>query len=253
MTLLFAFLSAIIPPIFLLIYIYWKDREQPEPFRVLLRGVLYGCFSGLLSLCLSNSLLAFIRPDIFDLIPFLRGVFSAFYDAALPEETSKLIMLWLLFYNNKDFDESLDAIVYSVCIGMGFAGLENAAYVLQSDQWATTAFIRGLLAVPGHYIDAVLMGFFYALVFFAPKRFGKYWYMIWLVPFVVHGTYDSICFAIAEYPAAAVFIFVSLLLFSFKMHHYCMKCISRIIAIGDNLIEELHEEEEENKSKQSSC
>lgn len=38
-------------------------------------------------------------------------------------------MLWLLLRNNPYFDEHFDGIVYAVCIGMGFAAIENVLYL----------------------------------------------------------------------------------------------------------------------------
>lgn len=231
MEILLAFLSAILPALLLIVFIYIKDREHPEPLKLILKGFFFGCLSIVLSLTFTE-IMSFFRPSGFDNIPVIRGIFTSFFDAALPEETAKLIMLWLLVRKNKEFDEALDAIVYSVCIGMGFACTENIMYVFESDNWVAVALLRAVLAVPGHYIDAVLMGFFFALVHFMPKKFGKYRLCIWLVPFLAHGIYDSLCFIMEDVSFFAGFVVFALLYFCFRMHRFCLSRINSIMLLS---------------------
>lgn len=248
MEILIALLSAILPAIILIIFIYWKDKEHPEPFKMILKGFGFGCLSILLSL-LFTSILSFLRPSIYDNIPIIRGIFVSFFDAALPEETAKLIMLWLLVRKSRDFDEAFDAIVYSVCIGMGFACIENIMYVFQEENWAMTALVRALLAVPGHYIDAVLMGFFYALVHFMPKKFGKYRICIWLMPFLAHGIYDSLCFVQEDLSYFAGLAVFALLYFCYCMHRFCLSRIKSILFIDKDFYDARAFEEGMRESK----
>ena len=165
-------ISSLLPAVLLIGYVRYRDRRRPEPMMRIIQAVIYGLFSAFLAVPLAMALEGLVYSSgygIFAVLPFVRGVFSAFVGAAIPEESMKLLMLWLMLRNCDDFDEAMDGIVYAVCIGMGFAGLENVLYVFQSeDGWATTALMRSLLAVPGHYIFAVLMGFFYSLAHFYP-------------------------------------------------------------------------------------
>lgn len=163
-------ICSLLPAVLLIGYVRYRDRRRPEPMMRIIQAVIYGLFSAFLAVPLAMALEGLVYSSgygIFAVLPFVRGVFSAFVGAAIPEESMKLLMLWLMLRNCDDFDEALDGIVYAVCIGMGFAGIENVLYVFQSeDGWATTALMRSLLAVPGHYIFAVLMGFFYSLAHF---------------------------------------------------------------------------------------
>jgi RsiW-degrading membrane proteinase PrsW (M82 family) len=69
--------------------------------------------------------------------------------------------------NNPYFDEHFDGIVYAVCVGMGFAGLENIMYVFQNmDDWMSVSVARAIFSVPGHFFFAVSMGYFYSCVHF---------------------------------------------------------------------------------------
>ena len=70
-----------------------------------------------------------------------------------------MIVIW----RNKNFNEPFDGIVYACFIGLGFAGIENIMYVFGNDTVGgalTTGVMRALLSVPGHFLFAVIMGYF---------------------------------------------------------------------------------------------
>ena len=150
MEVLYMLISSLLPAVLLIGYVRYRDRRRPEPMMRIIQAVIYGLFSAFLAVPLAMALEGLVYSSgygIFAVLPFVRGVFSAFVGAAIPEESMKLLMLWLMLRNCDDFDEAMDGIVYAVCIGMGFAGLENVLYVFQSeDGWATTALMRSLLA-----------------------------------------------------------------------------------------------------------
>ena len=229
---------AILPAFLLVAFIYYKDRNHPEPLSMMVKGVWYGIMSIALTI-LFSALLEPFQTTIFNGNGVLKGIYTAFYNAALPEETAKLIMLWLLLKNNPYFDERFDGIVYAVCVGMGFAGIENIQYLFASgDAFLGTAVTRAIFAVPGHYAFAVMMGFFYSLVHFDKEKYGKYKWLIWFVPFMMHGIYDSICFAMEALPGAANIIAIGLYYFCYKMQKICMNRIE-LIQTQDKNIEDI--------------
>ena len=61
---------------------------------------------------------------------FYVAVYS-YLIVALSEEGSKFLMLRLIPYRRKAFDDPFDGIVYAVMVSMGFATLENIGYVMQ--------------------------------------------------------------------------------------------------------------------------
>ena len=188
------FLLSMLPVVALLLYVYECDSYKPEPWSVIVRGLFYGAASVLLTwvfLCLIEML----GLD-FDEQPTVMGQFiGSFVSAAIPEELSKLIMLLLLMRKNPYFDEHIDGIVYAASVGLGFAAVENLAYVAMDDDWVSTALMRAVTAVPGHFLDAVAMGYFYSLYRFDVdgKKTRWMWLMI-LVPILFHGIYDALLF-----------------------------------------------------------
>ena len=154
-------LSGLVPAVLLVFYVRYRDRQQPEPWSKIAKGVFFGILSIFVVMLISqiwNPLPFIMGIGWLYEIPIIRGIFTSFYNAAIPEETAKLFMLWLLLRNNKEFNQNIDGIVYAVCIAMGFAGLENLMYIFNEEEepWHAIAIVRSLFAVPGHYIFGVL-------------------------------------------------------------------------------------------------
>ena len=182
--------AAVLPAMLLGLYI-WRKDPHPEPFSWVFRAFLAGVL-----ICLPvASMEQYIHYMLFgegEPTTLFGSTTMAFFVAAAPEEGAKLLALWLLLRKNPHFDEDFDCIVYSVFVSLGFATLENIGYVFMSGEaWMGTAIMRALLAVPGHYAFAIMMGYYYAIYHFvdsSPKNAAK----VFLVPFLAHGVYDAI-------------------------------------------------------------
>jgi RsiW-degrading membrane proteinase PrsW (M82 family) len=187
-------LAALLPVILLFWYVYSKDTN-PEPTRYLVKGFCFGALSALLSTFISGPLLnmGFYTSNPTNITEAIK---VAFFGAAIPEETAKLIMLWLLLRNLKEFDESYDGIVYATTIGLGFAAFENILYLISAGAgWFEVAIQRAFLAIPGHFGFAVVMGYYYSQIHFKGDRAPKGSKIkVWLYPVLLHGIYDTICF-----------------------------------------------------------
>ena len=142
---------------------------------------------------------------------------QAFVVAALPEESFKLLALWLVLRKNPYFDEHFDGIVYAVCVGLGFAAVENIFYVFSEEEWVSVAISRALLAVPGHYAFAILMGYYYSVYHFVDHS-PKVAACILLVPIAAHGVYDALAMSGLVNPYIGGLSFFVLIWFCVKMH-----------------------------------
>lgn len=186
-------LAAIAPAIVLLVYIWWRDKYQREPFGQIVKGFCYGVLSALLAVLL-ESLLMMTGMVTASAETFGQALVNAFVGAAMPEELAKLLFLWLLLRRNKYFDERFDGIVYAVCVGLGFAATENIVYLFSHlNTWETVAVQRAIFAVPGHFFFAVAMGYFYSMIYFGDMDWKKASLIFW-VPVLLHGTYDGLLF-----------------------------------------------------------
>lgn len=192
-------ISALTPVAVLLWYIYRKDKVQPEPTKWLLKAFGFGVLSTFLSFVFSvpACLLLGMEMDANTYSSIREAFTDAFVLAAIPEELAKLIMLWLLLRKNPHFDERFDGIVYAVCIGMGFAGIENVMYLIggiENGTWIGTGIVRALFSVPAHFLFAVLMGYYYSIYHFGIDRSPKAKAMILVAPILAHGLFDGILF-----------------------------------------------------------
>lgn len=220
-------LAALLPAFLLFLYI-WKKDPQKEPTSWLVKAFLWGAAT-----CVPVALMEMgIVTTLFNNgLPhnFVGSTTMAFLGAAIPEEVVKLFALWMVLRKNPFFDEHFDGIVYAVCVGLGFAAVENVKYVFTSEEaWAFTAIARALLAVPGHYAFAVLMGYFYSLYHFV-DRSPRTALCILLVPVLAHGIYDALAMSgmVNEYVGGIAFLV--LIYFCIKMHKAANKKVLALI------------------------
>ena len=211
--------AAILPAIVLWVYIWQKD-QKPEPTSQLVKAVLCG--------------IVIIIPVYFIELAYgilfwgLEGepstivgaIVDAFLVAALPEESFKLLALWLVLRKNPYFDEHFDGIIYAVCVGLGFAAVENVFYLFGNmEEWQFVAIARALLSVPGHYAFAVIMGYYYSVYHFKDHSVRTS-IKILLIPVLAHGCYDAIALSGKVEPAVGGLSAIILICFCVKMHSY---------------------------------
>ena len=199
MTVSLVILAALAPVAWLLWTIYRKDSAKPEPTTWLVKAFLYGVGSLFLSFAISmpTSVVLGLSVDNQTYGSPIEALEDAFLLAAVPEELAKFFMLWLLLKKNPFFDEHFDGIVYAVCVGLGFAGLENVFYLfngIEDGSWIGIGVTRALFSVPAHYFFAILMGYYYSIYHFGVDRSVKTKTMILIAPILAHGLFDSILF-----------------------------------------------------------
>ena len=161
---------------------------------------------------------------------------STFISVALVEEGFKWFITKLVGYNNKEFDEIYDIIVYAVFASLGFACIENILYVLSNG--FGNAILRALISVPGHTCFAVLMGYFFSEAKIASMNqnrsiYGRNIVLSILVPTIAHTLFDSIIF----YAASITSLFYVLIFFLFYicMVILCFKMVNDVSKIQQNI------------------
>lgn len=193
-SLLTILLLGLLPAVVLFIFIYVKDRLKPEPAGKLFKAFSFGVLS---------TLPVFAYGFIVELLFTVMGLetilneplFNAFVLASIPEEASKMLLLWLVLRGNKHFDEKFDGIVYGACVALGFAAFENIGYLFNAgDEIYSVAFTRALLAVPMHFLCGVAMGYYISMSKFYPYNSRRNMVLAYVVPMIVHGLYDFFLF-----------------------------------------------------------
>lgn len=216
MNMLLILTAALLPAILLWLYI-WKKDPQSEPTSWLVKAAVWG-----VAICIPVSVIEMgIESMLFGAggnpTTLAGTTVMAFLVAAVPEEAFKLLALWIVLRKNPFFDEHFDGIVYAVCIGLGFAAIENVFYLFNEEEWMSVAITRALLAVPGHYAFAILMGYYYSIYHFVAHS-PKVATCILLVPVVAHGVYDTLAMSGLVNPYIGGLSFLVLIYFCVKMH-----------------------------------
>ncbi len=141
MSLLFILLITLLPSIVIGIYVYRKDKYEKEPLKLIIYSLLFGCLAIIPSLILET---------IGDFLENINLFLYTLIGIASVEEGVKFFFLKRYLYPNKEFNEPFDGIIYSVMISLGFATIENLAYVFlysETSESLRTALLRMFSAV----------------------------------------------------------------------------------------------------------
>tara|TARA_B100001250_G_scaffold212627_1_gene182387 strand:- start:1544 stop:2212 length:669 start_codon:yes stop_codon:yes gene_type:complete len=179
--------AAILPPLYIVYYIYKNDLYEKEPRKVLIKSFFLGCLT---------VIPAVILESIFDENFFNNIFLFSIIGVGLVEESSKFAFLRLYNYKKDDFNEPYDGIVYAVTISMGFALVENLFYVLGNHgQEISVAILRMFTAIPLHATCGVIMGYFFGISKMRKENKLNPLFLGLLFPTIIHGLYDYFIFA----------------------------------------------------------
>lgn len=116
---------------------------------------------------------------------------EAFLGAAIPEEVAKFILVWMIIRRHEDCEQPQSIFATSIIVGLGFAAIENIAYVFDgSDDWLSVGITRAMMAVPMHTTCGIVMGRFLAQAEAYAAR--KRWLLTCgvVASIFLHGIYD---------------------------------------------------------------
>ncbi|MBR1929687.1 MAG: PrsW family intramembrane metalloprotease [Paludibacteraceae bacterium] len=220
--------AAVLPAFVLLYYIYRRDKYQREPVSQLLKGFFYGILAaavaGPIELLIEQLGLVESNSQSFG-----GCIWDAFFGVALVEEGVKLFFLWLLLRKNKYYDEMMDGVVYAVAVGMGFAAAENVGYLFGNiDTWQQVAVGRAIFSVPGHFMFAVAMGYYYSIVHFTFSTKMEREFVLF-VPLVLHGIFDSLLFIANVSASMSGVIWLIFVVFCLTLPSMANKKIKRLL------------------------
>lgn len=184
---------ALAPVVIIAAYIYFRDKYEKEPIRLLLFALIAGGLTVVPILFIENFLDSF--TGLFN--GMLAAAWKAFAVAAFSEELFKYIALYLLIWKSPEFNEKFDGIVYATYVSLGFAAVENVLYVM--DGGLSTGIMRAITAVPAHAIFGITMGFYFGLAKFYEKERATLKIKALAFPILLHGIYDFILFTGIEW------------------------------------------------------
>ena len=209
---------AIAPVILILIYIYYRDKYNKEPFGLLLLLFVAGMFSVVPILGVGYISDLFIGN--FD--GYYRVAYTAFIQAGFIEEFFKFFFVFLIAWWSKAFDERFDGIVYAVFVSMGFAVVENIMYVFGYGY--ETGLLRMVTAVSAHAIFGISMGYYLGKAKFDKDFRIVFLFLAFIVPWLLHGFYNFVL--MAEVPWLLL-VFVVYLIFMYFLGFKKMSLLSK--------------------------
>jgi protease PrsW len=212
------FLLASVPVLVFLLVIYFRDKAR-EPLSNMIR-----CFAG----GIAAALLTLLILTPFGGLPvagsFVDSAFNAFFYAAIPEELCKFLMLYLIIWRNRHFDQYYDGIVYAVTVSLGFAWIENLMYVFGNGIGVGVA--RAIISVPGHGFFGVVMGYYFAIAKFRNNRKLLWLAVLW--PILFHGVFNTVLFSTAHAnPWGVVFLLLFFVFFLIRLWRTGIRQIRR--------------------------
>jgi RsiW-degrading membrane proteinase PrsW (M82 family) len=197
---------AVLPPLFFLSYLLKADRTEPEPLQMVLYAMALGILSTLPASLLEAAL--GLLP-IFGQEGLIGAAITSFVQVAPVEEGCKLAVVLLFVWNNRNFNEENDGIVYVTASSIGFALLENVMYVL--DGGIATSLGRAFTSIPLHTFCGVLMGAYVGRARFAADRREATRLVVrgFLIAWAIHGLYDTFALSHAQYTGVLLLILVA--------------------------------------------
>jgi RsiW-degrading membrane proteinase PrsW (M82 family) len=166
----------LIPSFVWLYFFIREDENHPEPKRLIFYAFLAGAASTFFVL----------GPQMFlgDILPgFGIGVYSPAALAILGaiEELFKFLAVYLVISWRRDFDEPIDAMIYMIVAGLGFAAVENIASVSKGlvpfgggPNGVEIASLRFVGATLLHSLASALVGYYWGLSMREPARLKYY-------------------------------------------------------------------------------
>lgn len=213
---------AILPVIILMIFIYRQDKYQKEPIKSLAKAFI----GGMLAIPLDILIVTGIDSALAGTAITNTVFFSAFLEAGIPEELCKFLIFMIFIWNDKNFDEYFDGIVYASFIGLGFACIENIEYVFSFG--FSTGVVRALISVPGHFLFGVVLGYFLSMAKFHSEKRGTYILTGLLLAMLAHGLFDWMLM-ITQYlnPAIGTVIYFAFIWGDIKLWKLGLKYINK--------------------------
>jgi RsiW-degrading membrane proteinase PrsW (M82 family) len=181
---------AVAPGIFWLWYFLRRDRLKPEPQHLVRKVFFLGAAAGIVAALIENALLGRLVPE--GLFGGSAQLATAALTVGLVEEGTKFLAVYLGAYRHAEFNEVFDGLIYAITAAMGFATLENVAYVMSGG--LTVGVVRAVLSVPGHAFFAALMGFGMGMGKFAGPGEGRWVLRGLVLAILAHAVFDAVLF-----------------------------------------------------------
>ena len=242
-TILFAFISSMIPALIWLYFWTREDCENPEPKNMLALAFAGGMVAVFLSLFLEKyffdlGLNNIIESSIFSkIIPWFNNLAE---QASLPldkvllvvifapiiEEIIKFLMAYILVLRSKDDDEPVDPMIYMITTALGFTAVENMLFLITpliNNNFIMSIYtgnLRFIGATLLHIISSATVAVFLSFHFFDSKLKKIFFVATGIIfSIVMHGIFNFLMVGDQKSSTMAlelIWIIVIILLLAFE-------------------------------------
>lgn len=160
--LLIAVLASVVPTVLYVGALYWLDRYEKEPKRLLSAAFVWGAIPSVL-LAVTAELFFRLPPNLIG-PQVLEAVRLGLVAPLLEEMLKGAVVLFIARRYRREFDDALDGIVYGAMVGFGFAMTGNLlSYVGSFVLWGfeglnASAFAEGVVYALNHALYAAIFG-----------------------------------------------------------------------------------------------
>ncbi len=130
----------------------------------------------------------YLIPDL----PLHGAAARGFLSASLVEKAGAFIFIAILTYRTPPLLMVLNMVISAMLLGLGFATIENIMYAVSIRE--PVIAVRLFSSVPLHVLTCGIIGYGLALMRFSGSWEGRARYALgaFLVPYLFHGTYDTL-------------------------------------------------------------
>lgn len=151
---------------------FWlkEDSRNPEPRRLIALAFIAGMMTVVIVVPMQKFVAGYLTTQ--------TAIFAAW---STIEEFAKYAVAWITVLHRRENDEPVDAVIYLVAVALGFAGLENALFLLSplAGETVIETFMTGNLRFVGatllHVFSSAIVGVALAYSFYR-SRLVKEWY-----------------------------------------------------------------------------
>ena len=204
LSILAAIAGGVLPALAWLWFWLREDSKHPEPRRLIALAFFGGMCAVAIAIPLEQLLGAFIQNQTLKF-----DVWSCI------EESLKFLAALSLILWRKDYDEPVDAVIYMICVALGFSAVENTLF-LWSPLSGNTVFqtiITGNLRFVGatllHVLSSATVGVSLALAFYKPPTVKILYALSGVILAVLlHSTFNSLILNTPQAYLLRTFVFV---------------------------------------------
>jgi protease PrsW len=201
MGIILSLIFGFVPMFFYAAIVYWVDRYEKEPRRLLRNVFLWGAFIAAGGAFIINTTMGFSLFAITGSETATEFTTSAVI-APLVEETLKgMAVLLVFFFARNEFDSILDGIIYAAITALGFAATENAYYIYSYGYQESgiagifqMTFIRAIVVGWQHPFYTSFIGIGLAVSRISRSSFTKFLAPIigWMAAVITHAFHNAL-------------------------------------------------------------